>query len=89
MPGARADLKELRAFITRHNSRRVANNYLRRLKKSYEGLALAPFRGEPRLGYGPGMRVVGFERRVSIIFVVFEEERIVEIVGFHYGGRSA
>jgi toxin ParE1/3/4 len=87
-PGGRADLKELRAYIAQQNSRRVASNYLRRLKKFYEKLALAPYRGEQRFEHRPGFRVIGFEHRITILFSVSEEERQVEILGFHYGGRN-
>ena len=34
----------------------------------------------------PGIRVVGFRRRVSIVFTVTENE--VWILGIYYGGRD-
>jgi toxin ParE1/3/4 len=87
-PNARADLKELREYIALKATPRTAANYIRRLRKFSQELAIAPHRGEQREDLRPGLRTIGFEGRVSILFAVFDEERIVEIESFLYGGRS-
>jgi toxin ParE1/3/4 len=87
-PRARADLKELREYIALQATPRTAANYIRRLREFAEELAIAPHRGERREDLRPGLRTIGFEARVSILFAVFEDERMVEIESFLYGGRS-
>jgi toxin ParE1/3/4 len=88
-PESRGHLKELRSYDAKANSRRVADNYIRRIRKFYMGLALAPHRGEQRFAHRPGIRVIGFEHRITILFAVFDDDRRVEIIGFYYGGKSA
>jgi toxin ParE1/3/4 len=87
-PEARADLKELREYIALKSSRRTAAKYIRRLKKFSGELAIAPHRGESHEHFRPGLRSIGFEDRVSILFAVFDDERVVEIESFLYGGRQ-
>jgi plasmid stabilization system protein ParE len=87
-PEARTDLKELHAYIAHRSTRRTAANYLRRLRKFSEELAIAPHCGEQREHLRPGLRSIGFEGRVSILFAVFDTEQIVEIESFLYGGRQ-
>ena len=43
-------------------------------------------RGMARDDLRPGLRVVGFRRRVTIAFAITEET--VEILGIYYGGRD-
>ncbi|MDZ4366104.1 MAG: type II toxin-antitoxin system RelE/ParE family toxin [Afipia sp.] len=45
-----------------------------------------PERGTRRDDLSPGLRIVGFERRVTIAFVVEEDEVIV--LNILYGGRE-
>lgn len=45
-----------------------------------------PERGSLRNELGPGIRVVGFEHRIAIAFVVFDDR--VEIVRLLYGGQD-
>jgi plasmid stabilization system protein ParE len=87
-PAARADLIELREYIALKSSRRTAANYIRRLKQFSAELAIAPHRGENHEHLRPGLRSIGFEDRVSILFAVFDDERTVEIESFLYGGRQ-
>ncbi len=49
-------------------------------------LATAPERGTRRDDLFPGLRTVGFERRVTIAFRVLDQQ--VEIVTIAYGGRN-
>jgi toxin ParE1/3/4 len=49
-------------------------------------LSTFPERGRRRDDIRPGLRVVGFERRVAIAFRVLKTR--VEIVSIAYGGRE-
>jgi len=86
-PEAEMDLEEIREYIAWKSSRRKANNYIRRISNFYKSLSTAPHRGELS-ALRPGMRSIGFETRVSILFAVSREELVVEILGVYYGGRS-
>jgi toxin ParE1/3/4 len=50
------------------------------------GLATFPKRGTRRDDILPGLRTVGFERRVTIAFRVLKTR--IEIVTIDYGGRE-
>ncbi|WP_184254514.1 type II toxin-antitoxin system RelE/ParE family toxin [Granulicella mallensis] len=88
-PESRDDLRELRRYIAREASPRIAARYVDRLLVFCQGLSLAPHRGEQRISTRPEIRTIGFERRVSIAFLVSDEQKLVTILGFFYGGRSA
>jgi toxin ParE1/3/4 len=45
-----------------------------------------PLRGRRRDDILPGLRVIGFERRVNIAFVVTTDALLIE--GIFYGGRN-
>ncbi len=45
-----------------------------------------PHRGKPRDDIRPGLRTVGFRRRVVVAFAVLDRD--VVIVGVFYGGRD-
>jgi toxin ParE1/3/4 len=49
------------------------------------GLAAFPHRGAPRTSVRPGLRVLAFRRRVSVVYVVSDREIIV--LRILYGGR--
>ena len=50
------------------------------------GLSTFPLRGTQRDDLLPGLRVTGFERRVTIAFVVTADAVLIE--GIFYGGRD-
>lgn len=50
------------------------------------GFALASERGRLRDGVRPGLRVIGFERRVTAAFTVGKDR--VTILRLFYGGRD-
>ena len=87
-PEARADLKELHDYITFHATAHTAAKYIRRIRAFCRELTIAPHRGENRNHLRPGLRSIGFEDRVSVVFAVLEDQHIIEIEGFHYGGRQ-
>lgn len=87
-PEARADLNELHDYIKRRSTRRTAAAYIRRIREFCRELSIAPHRGESREYLRPGLRSIGFEDRVSILFAVFDDQHLVEIEGFDYAGRQ-
>jgi toxin ParE1/3/4 len=63
-----------------------AGGYISRIEKVCMGLATFPRRGTRRNDIAPGLRTIGFERRVTIAFRVLAE--VVEIVTIAYAGRD-
>lgn len=64
----------------------LAINYIRRIRSYCEGFAEFPERGTRRDDIRPGLRIVGFERRVAIVFT-FDADH-VRIGRILYGGRD-
>ncbi|MGB5084463.1 MAG: type II toxin-antitoxin system RelE/ParE family toxin [Methylocystis silviterrae] len=64
----------------------VAINYIRRIRSYCEGFAEFPERGTKRDDIRPGLRIIGFERRVAIAFM-FDDEK-VRIGRVFYGGQD-
>jgi toxin ParE1/3/4 len=84
----RADqrLTELYDYIADNSSPEIAIGYIRRLREACLALAQFPERGRRRDDILPGLRTVGFERRVTIAFRI--RRRRVEIITIAYGGRD-
>jgi toxin ParE1/3/4 len=57
-----------------------------RIRGLCEGFSDFGERGRPRPELGPDMRIVGFERRVAVVFRVLVDR--VQIVRILYGGRD-
>ncbi|WP_246732974.1 MULTISPECIES: type II toxin-antitoxin system RelE/ParE family toxin [Rhizobium] len=55
----------------------VARDYVARIKTFVSGFETHPERGSIRDHVRPGLRIVGFERRVSVAFVVEPIEVVV------------
>lgn len=85
-PEAGSDLVELALYLAREVSPRRALAYTRRVRAACEKLRHFPERGTRRDDVRAGLRTVGFERRVTIAFLVTEET--VEIIRVLYGGRD-
>jgi toxin ParE1/3/4 len=83
---ASKDLTALGLYIADQASEAVANRYLDRLLAACISLAHFPERGTKRDDILPGLRTVGFERRVTIAFRVLKTR--VEIVTIAYAGRD-
>ena len=64
----------------------LALEYVKRIREFCDRLEYASERGRRRDDIRPGLRIVGFERRVTVAFVV-EAERVV-ILRIFYGGRD-
>jgi toxin ParE1/3/4 len=85
-PKAEADLASLYDYIAARAGTKVADGYLDRIEAACMALAVFPERGTRRPDILPGLRTIGFERRVTIAFRVLKTR--VEIVAIAYGGRD-
>ncbi len=85
-PDAQADLQWLYDAIATAANRVTAMRYLDRIEARCRGLEYASERGNRRDDIRPGLRVVGFERRVTVAFVV-ETDHVV-ILRLFYGGAN-
>ncbi len=85
-PGARADLVALYDYVADAAGLDVAGGYIARIEAFCMRLRDFPERGTRRDDLAPGMRTLGFERRVTIAFRVLPGT--VEIVAIAYGGRQ-
>jgi len=85
-PLAERHIDEPHEYITTHSSEERADGYISRIVAFCNGLATLPLRGRRRDDILPGLRVIGFEHRVNIAFVVAPD--VVLIEGVFYGGRD-
>ena len=85
-PEAEADLFNLYDYIADEASPIVAGGYIDRIEAACMALATFPERGASRDDIRLGLRTVGFERRVTIIFQVSGQEVLIARV--LYGGRD-
>ena len=84
---AEDDLAQIYRFVRRSSgSAEVARNYAARIRAFLNTFDTFPERGSIRDAIRPGLRIVGFERRVSVAFVV-EAENVV-ILRILYAGRQ-
>ena len=73
-PEARDDLIELYEWIAAAAGPRIAMAYVERLEAYCLGFDLAAERGHLRDDIRPGLRIVGFERRVAVAFRVKDKQ---------------
>lgn len=85
-PLARDDLLDLDDYITAQSGTFVSNSYIERIKSACMSLAIFPERGTRRDDLRPSLRIIGFERRASIVFRILEND--VEILRIFHGGRD-
>jgi toxin ParE1/3/4 len=64
----------------------VALSYIERIETHLSGFAVASERGTRRDDIRPGLRVVGFDRRVTIAFTVTDADLV--ILRLFYGGQN-
>jgi toxin ParE1/3/4 len=84
-PETEDDLFRLYEYIAGDSTPERALRYIDRIEKFCFTLRTFPQRGRPLGGALSEIRVVGFERRASIVFRITEEE--VVILRILYGGR--
>jgi toxin ParE1/3/4 len=85
-PLAVRHLASLHQYITTHASENRADDYVGRIVAFCKSLTTFPLRGTRRDDVLRGLRVTGFERRVTIAFVVTDAAILIE--GIFYGGRD-
>ena len=85
-PEAGADQISLYDYIAAKSGAERAMAYVERIRQFCLSLHTFPERGTPYGHLLPGVRIVGFERRVSVIFRV--KPQSVTILRILYGGRD-
>ena len=85
-PEARDDLRELYLYIAERAGDERAMAYVERLEAYCLGFSGFPERGTRRDDLFPGLRIVGFERRVTLAFLVGADT--VTFLRVLYGGRD-
>lgn len=85
-PRARRQLLEIIDYIEQKASAAIADRFAGDIVEYCNGFGIFPHRGERRDDLSPGLRLVGFRRRVTIAFRVKEDE--VLIAGIFYGGQD-
>lgn len=85
-PEAADDLDALYDWIAGQASPHVAMRYLERVEDFLGRLGVGSERGTLRTDIRPGLRIVGFERRLTVAFTV--EEDTVTVLRVFAGGRN-
>jgi toxin ParE1/3/4 len=85
-PLAERHINSLHEYIAEHASDERADGYVGRIVDFCNGLSIFPLRGTQRDDLLSGLRVTGFERRVTIAFIVTADAVLIE--GIFYGGRD-
>lgn len=85
-PEAQRDLEGLYDYIADRASPETAMAYVTRIEIFCLTFADFPTRGTARYDLRPGLRVVGFERRVTIAFHISGDRVIIDRA--LYGGRD-
>ncbi|MCB2054456.1 MAG: type II toxin-antitoxin system RelE/ParE family toxin [Geminicoccaceae bacterium] len=85
-PEALDDIERLVDWIARKAGPEIAAGYLTRLESYCRNLAFGSKRGQARDDVRPGLRTVGFERRITVAFTVTDDS--VVILRLFYGGRD-
>lgn len=85
-PEAQDDLIQLYLYIADHSGEATALSYVERIEAYCLSFADFPQRGLSRDDLLPGLRLVGFERRVSIAFHLDRDR--VTFDRILYGGRD-
>ena len=85
-PEARNDLFQIYEWVAVSASPAVALDYIERIETWCLGFDLAGERGHKRDDVKPGLRIAGFERRMTIAFTVTIEQ--VTILRLFHGGQD-
>ena len=85
-PDARADLLRLRDWIAGEAGTARAAAYLARIEDACRGLCRFPLMGRADEELGPGLRILGFERRAAIVYTA--SETTIDILAVYHGGRD-
>ena len=85
-PEARDDLRKLLDWIASKAGEEVALGYVERIETFCLNFDLASQRGHLRDDIRPEIRIVGFERRLTIAYFVDDEQ--VTFLHIFYGGQD-
>ena len=85
-PGAEQQLEDLFRMISLESGFERARNFVGSIVTYCKGFDTFPARGAMRDDIRPGIRIVGFKRRVSIAFTI--EGDTVVFLGIFYGGQD-
>jgi toxin ParE1/3/4 len=85
-PEARSDLRHIRQYIQAELNAAVAGKFVAGLRSYCLELGTFPHRGIERGHILPGLRVIGYRRRVAIHFVV--EDGAVSVLRLTYAGSN-
>lgn len=85
-PEAEQHLIDLYRYIAASGYPEAAAQFTDSIVGFCEDIAALPLYGKARDDIRPGLRVIGYRRRVVIAFVVQGE--VVVVVGIFYGGRD-
>lgn len=85
-PEADAQLVSIYRYIAGQASPAIAERFTAAIVDYCEAFATFPHRGAKRDDLRPGLRIVGFRRRVTIAFTA--EQDTVTIIGVFYGGQD-
>ncbi|MGV1872874.1 type II toxin-antitoxin system RelE/ParE family toxin [Agrobacterium rosae] len=81
-PEAETDLVDIYQYVrVASQSPAVARQYLDRVTSYLSSFDVFPERGSLRNDIRPGLRVVGFERTISVAFIIEDESVIILRVG--------
>jgi toxin ParE1/3/4 len=83
---ANIDLRDIYNWLADQAGPFVALAYVERISAFIHRLDLASERGTRRNDLMPGLRIIGFERRVTIAFTV--DQNAVTILRVFYGGKD-
>ena len=85
-PEARDQLNDLHAYIAAAADPDTATDFTNGIIDHAATLSEFPHRATPRDDLRPGLRTTAWRRRVTIAYVV--EEQDVVVIGVFYGGRD-
>jgi toxin ParE1/3/4 len=83
---AERQIDRLHEYITEHASESRADACIARIVTFCTGLAALPQRGQKRDDLLPGLRTIGFERRITVAFIIAGDAVLIE--GIFYGGQN-
>ncbi len=85
-PEAREDLIALYGLVATKADLDTAISYIERIEGFCNRFDFASERGQHRDDIRPGLRIVGFEKRLTIAFIV--SDTTVSILRVFYGGQN-
>ncbi|MCL2468006.1 MAG: type II toxin-antitoxin system RelE/ParE family toxin [Micrococcales bacterium] len=85
---ARRQLADICTYIADAADPGTASAFVKRIVEHCLGLETFPHRGSCRDDLRPGLRTIGFRRRVVIAFEVDDDTQRVTVHGIFYGGQD-